>query len=691
MGNPVEWLRISRRRVVVIVLGILVLLDVGRSLVARVGYEQPVERWQPDAHVYADLRWPPGADLSVGAPLGARIYAQRCAVCHGPDGRGNGPAAPSLIPRPRDFTLGQFKYKSTPIGQPPSDADLIKVVADGLPASSMPYWSDLLSDDEVRAVVDYVKTFSTVFGKGPTAELATAARVAPSEASIARGRKAYEGRGCIACHGPEGRGGLWLRDAKGYAVVSRDLTAPWTFRGGSAPEQIRLRINIGLAPGPMPPLAPDATQRERWDLVNYVLSLARTPPWMPGGKLDGAGLSGDLTRRGEYLVHAEICGLCHTMIDATGIYRADDRYLAGGMRVVAYPHAVLVSRNLTSDPETGLGRWSEAQIVAALRDGRSAGRVLNVFDMPWVYFHGLSDDDATAIARYLKTLPPVRNRIPPPLHYGFIETVVAKLMGPLPQVPTTVLTYADQGFGLPDEARTSWAAPAAVQRGLVDIQWLVIALGVFAFAFAAPRERRRFPANARGWARLAASAAVLVVAGVAGAIVYDLPHLAVIPPQKLAAGATAGIFRPERAALGSDGQAALVERGRYLFTVASCALCHGNDGSGGGKINWKPMGTLWTRNVTSDRDTGIGGWNDAQIERAIRSGVSRNGEVLHWQGMPWDHASNWDEEDIRALVAYLRLLPPVRKQVPADRAPAPDDCEVYTIWTATSQGPGCGP
>lgn len=66
-----------------------------------------------------------------------------------------------------------------------------------------------------------------------------------------------------------------------------------------------------------------------------------------------------------------------------------------------------------------------------------------------------------------------------------------------------------------------------------------------------------------------------------GAIVYDLPQLPVIPPQQLVNGATAGIIKPDHAALGSDEQAALVEHGRYLFTIGPCALCHGNDGSGG--------------------------------------------------------------------------------------------------------------
>src|SRR5437016_13694247 len=143
----------SRRRVFVSALGLLLALDVGRSSLGRLGYAHPTATWQPDPAVYADLTWPPGADLAADVPLGRRVYAQRCAVCHGPDGRGNGPAAPSLIPRPRDFTLGQFKFKSTPHGQPPTDDDLKQIVASGLPASAMPYFRDLLSESEIDAVV----------------------------------------------------------------------------------------------------------------------------------------------------------------------------------------------------------------------------------------------------------------------------------------------------------------------------------------------------------------------------------------------------------------------------------------------------------------------------------------------------------------------------------------------------------
>jgi hypothetical protein len=57
--------------------------------------------------------------------------------------------------------------------------------------------------------------------------------------------------------------------------------------------------------------------------------------------------------------------------------------------------------------------------------------------------------------------------------------------------------------------------------------------------------------------------------------------------------------------------------------------------------------------------------------------------------MIWDHASNWDEEDIRSIVAYLGRIPPVHHEIPSARPPSPDDCEIYTFWVSTSNVPGC--
>ena len=271
---------------VVLVFGLLLLaLDVGRSIWARAGLAQPTAEYRPDSSQYADLIWPPGADVNANTPLGARVFARHCAVCHGPDGRGNGPAAPSMFPRPRDFTSGKFKYKSTAAGEPPTDDDLLRTVRDGLPASAMPYFAGLLSTEELNAVVEQVKSFSgTSSPAGRSIEIPTA--IASSPESIDRGKALFAGQGCAACHGETGRGGQRFEDESGHAVFARDLTAPWTFRGGSRPQDIWLRLTTGIMPGPMPAYVDALPVDARWDLVNFVVSVARTPPWEKGGALE---------------------------------------------------------------------------------------------------------------------------------------------------------------------------------------------------------------------------------------------------------------------------------------------------------------------------------------------------------------------------------------------------------------------
>jgi len=666
----------SRARIFFVTLCALLVLDLGRSVYARYGYAQPVERWQPDPRRFAHIAWPPGADLPSNAPRGQTVYMQRCAVCHGPDGRGNGPAAPSLIPRPRDFTLGQYKYKSTATNEVPTDADLTNTVKFGLHASAMPYFGDLLSESDLRQVVEYIKHLSKAFDGAVSRSVAIPPRVAPTAASLARGEHLFQTLGCPGCHGIDGRGGVRLTDAKGDTVVSRDLTAPWTFRGGSDPGALWLRLTTGLAGSPMQSFANVASEAERWDLVNYVLSIARVAPWEAGGKLDGPGHSPDLVRRGAYLVHAQMCQLCHTTIDAAGVYRVDDAYLAGGMRVGFYPHGMGVSRNLTSDAQTGLGERNEQQIVNAFRNGRSVDHVLNMFDMPWAYLHRLTDDDGTAIARYLRSLPAVRNAIPATLRYGVVETLLAKIGRPAPAFPPTTLTFAEQQFGQKTGPSRDWP-----QSALVIAQWVVLAVGVVAFV-AVPRPRRG------RWITFG-GIAIGILFGMVVYVLYELPLLGAIPPEQIVAGAAGGIPEAKVPESASKEQAALAQRGRYLFTVASCALCHGNDGRGGLKVSWKPMGTLWTRNITPDPETGIGRWSEAEIARAIRSGISRDGYQFHWQGMIWDLASNWDEEDIRALTTYLRVLPPVHNKLSSDRPPADDDCDVYTFWLVANSIAGC--
>ncbi len=661
------------------------LLDLGLSLNARIGYSTPTERWQPAPERYADLTWPPGADLAEDIPLGERVYARHCAVCHGPDGRGNGPAAPSMIPRPRDFTLGQFKYKSTPPGQPPSDLDLIAVVSKGLPASAMPYWEDVLSKREILSVVEFIKTLSPVFRDAAAEPVPIAERPAFSEESAEAGRRLYASQGCEACHGMDARGGLKQRDAKGDPVISRDLTAPWTFRGGSEPEQIWLRLTTGLAPGPMPSFAAPLTGKQRWHLVHFLLTIQRVPPWMPGGKLAGPGQHADPVRRGEYLVHAEMCGLCHTQINRTGIYRGDDRYLAGGMRVGAYPYGVFVSRNLTPDAQTGLGRLSAEQIARAIRTGRRPGRLLNLLGMPWMFLHGLTDADAVAIGSYLKTLPAVANPIPPPLHYGIVETTVVKLYQTLTHGGVRALSYADGNYG---GARSRFFPPHRIQQVLFFLEvTALIALCVLVLraGYQKAKSRGRPHRAMRTFKKALGTAAALGVLW----LWYHYPALSLIPPEEIAKSTVGAVPAVNADSRDTPELKAMAERGKYVYTVASCAFCHGPRGSGGSKVSWDVFGTLFVPNITQDVETGIGAWSDAEIQRAVRSGVSRSGRPLHWQGMIWDHAGNWDEEDIRSLIVYLKTLPAVKKTIPAPHPPSEADCAVYTFILDANAEPGC--
>jgi mono/diheme cytochrome c family protein len=261
-----------------------------------------------------------------------------------------------------------------------------------------------------------------------------------------------------------------------------------------------------------------------------------------------------------------------------------------------------------------------------------------------------------------------------------VETLVAKLFTPLPAATPVGLSYAAGNFG---DAEGREDRRGALQRPLVVAEWLLASLAAAAWLVS----RRGLPPRPRRRLRTALGAAAAAVLAVLAWLVIGLPQR--VPAPQLAAAVVAAVPPLPRGE--PSARAELIERGRYLFTVSSCMFCHGADGAGGAKVSWKPFGTLWARNISSDRETGLGAWSDAEVARAIRSGIARGGRPLHWQGMTWDLLSNLDEEDVRALTAYLRTLPPVRKAVPEPRPPAPDDCDVYTFFLrgAPLGRPGC--
>lgn len=121
----------------------------------------------------------------------------------------------------------------------------------------------------------------------------------------------------------------------------------------------------------------------------------------------------DAVTRGAYLARIMDCGGCHTPGAMAGKPN-EVMHLAGADVGFGVPGlGVFYPPNLTPDPETGLGGWSEAEIVRAVRTGqRPDGRELVV--MPWRSYAALTDEDAAALAAYLKSLPPKANQVPPP-------------------------------------------------------------------------------------------------------------------------------------------------------------------------------------------------------------------------------------------------------------------------------------
>ncbi len=218
-------------------------------------------------------------------PAGAKaVYEKRCAWCHGWEGAGDGPAAEFLNPRPRDFTAGVYKYKSSPYDALiPTDEDLFKTIRDGLPGTSMPGWGDMLSDQEIRGLVTYIKGFSGIEEK-VTARVGMGKQASSSEESIKKGRELFLDR-CSECHGEGGHGDAnkVTRTDWGERVWPRDLTKPWIYRWGSSPEDIYTRISTGIPGTPMPSFADPEnkkglTEEERWHVVNYVKSIQKEPP-----------------------------------------------------------------------------------------------------------------------------------------------------------------------------------------------------------------------------------------------------------------------------------------------------------------------------------------------------------------------------------------------------------------------------
>jgi mono/diheme cytochrome c family protein len=167
-------------------------------------------------------------------------------------------------------------------------------------------------------------------------------------------------------------------------------------------------------------------------LFTAVLATLATAAFMAAS---GGVAAQDQVARGRYLVNLGLCTDCHTPGHFFG--KPDEKRFLGGSEVgFEIPGlGVFHGPNLTPDKETGLGNWSTTQIMTAFQTGvRPDGRVLAPI-MPWKAFGQLSKADAAAIAAYLKSLPPVKNKVPGPFGPSEKPTSFVMKVVPPPGAP----------------------------------------------------------------------------------------------------------------------------------------------------------------------------------------------------------------------------------------------------------------
>src|SRR5438093_6847447 len=187
--------------------------------------------WAVSAAAVLLTAYPPDRLSAQDTTAGKRVYVKWCAGCHGDAGAGDGAARPHMLPRPRNFTGGLYKIRTTASGQLPTDADLERAIDDGLPGSAMPGWKGRLSDRERRDVMAYIKTFSSFFAD-------TSQHVVPlkfssppgggtSDQAVKVGKQFYDSIGCRKCHGDQGRGdgpsAPTLKDDADFPIFAADL------------------------------------------------------------------------------------------------------------------------------------------------------------------------------------------------------------------------------------------------------------------------------------------------------------------------------------------------------------------------------------------------------------------------------------------------------------------------------------
>ena len=253
--------------------------------------------WQAIRVAPLDRR-PPEDDANIEA--GRHVYNFRCSACHGVLGEADGPVAPYLDPRPRNFLFANFKFRTTVFSELPLDEDLYRTITRGVPGTAMPSWQALPEEQRWQAVY-YIKYLARDYYEDPEFDPRRTGdegetyliEVPPASATtpelIARGKEAFATGKCIECHGENGLGNgtsagkqfTYLQER----ILPRNLTKGWRYKGGSQVEDIWRTLTAGLNGTPMPSFIGALDQEnaakdeaDRWALAHYISSLIEHEP-----------------------------------------------------------------------------------------------------------------------------------------------------------------------------------------------------------------------------------------------------------------------------------------------------------------------------------------------------------------------------------------------------------------------------
>lgn len=219
---------------------------------------------------------------------GKYVYERNCIVCHGPRGDGKGELSAGLQPKPRSFREGMFKFRSTPSGALPTEDDLRVTIRGGLTGTGMGMFTQL-QDDEVRSVIEYVKSFSRRWRKVENYAEPVQLPETPAWFTISKSVAGHAKNGrllfqniCATCHGEKADGtgptAPALKDIWSLPSKPSDLRQPH-LRCGDRPIDVYRVLATGLNGTPMISYEGVLTPDQRWDIIAYLqtLKLPDTP------------------------------------------------------------------------------------------------------------------------------------------------------------------------------------------------------------------------------------------------------------------------------------------------------------------------------------------------------------------------------------------------------------------------------